>query len=301
MDKNRFLNYARYDLTIHQAFYRNMALLSAVIMLSITLLGFLARWWQKSHLDVWTNDDTNYTHIFFTVISLSAVMSLLMSVYAACFNHPLANRQDRLKTLTLPATNSEKFLWHTLLVVVGGAALLTVTLLLCDALNAVFSLLTGFDHVYSLTAGVGSLITCTLYEGMGAANDILGEVAVMREDAFRLWLSIFMMSTLSFVWTISAFVYGNCLKFRYNILWTILVLWVLQTVLVIVLIVVVTFMQEGYIMPSVDADWARDEVYDFIAACVWGINVVLIATAALMWWRSWVRYCRVQITSPLNR
>lgn len=299
MDKNRFLNYARYDLTIHAAFYRNLALLSTIIMLSITLLGFLFRWWDKAYNHALYGDYSGYTHIAGTVVILAMAMGLMMNVYAACFNHPLANRQDRLKTLTLPATNGEKFLWHTLLVIVGGALQLTVALLLCDALNALLSLLCGFSHVYSLTAGIWSMVSLTGSEALGFLNDPLREIAVMRLDAFRLWLSIVVMLVVSFVWELSAFVYGNSFKYRYNILWTMLGLWVLESVVSIVMVMAVSIAStEGVEMLD---DMARDDVFDFLTAMFWGFNVVLIVTAALMWWHSWVRYRHAQITSWLNK
>lgn len=299
MDKNRLIHYARYDLTIHRAFYRNLALTSAVLMLSITLLGFFIRWWEKTYDSAFYIESLTYTHISGTVLTLLTLMGLLMTVYAACFNHPLANRQSRLKTLTLPATNGEKFLWHALLVTVGGAAFLAAVLLLCDALNALLSLLAGFERIYSLTAGASSFLGVFNYEGLGDANDPFREITYLRGEYFGVWLGIVVWMAGSAVWNISAFVYGNAIKYRYNILWTILTLWLLQTVVTIVAVALISLL-EGVDFYYLD-NLSREDGTRIICIGIWVFDALLLGTAGLMWWRSWVRYCRAQITSRLNR
>ena len=44
MEFNRFMQYAKYDLTINKAFYRNMSIVAVSIITGIAILGFLVRW-----------------------------------------------------------------------------------------------------------------------------------------------------------------------------------------------------------------------------------------------------------------
>lgn len=301
MNKTRFLNYGRYDLYIHAPFYRNLAIVTCVLMTGIALLGFLFRWYafgeyrvMVAHFEEQINPD--YAYVGFTAMALVCLMGVMMCAYAACFNHPLGARKDRLKTLTLPATNGEKFLWHLLLVGVGGAALLFAALLLADGLNALCSLFAGFDRVYSLTASVWSVLTMGYYEGMGEGNwqDYSEWAADMTATetcaSVALWLAV----VLSAWWQWSAFIYGSTVKFRYNILWTLLALWALQVVLTIVVFLFLPLLED------ISRDLTQDSAERLALIFLFSLDFLLLATGACLWWRSWVRYCRVQITSRLN-
>lgn len=308
MNKTRFLNYGRYDLYIHAPFYRNLVVITVVLMTSLALIGFLFRWWDFNEhrimlaAEEWQSDGS-YAYVGYTAVLLYCLMGVMMYAYAACFNHPLTARKDRLKTLTLPATNGEKYLWHLLLVGVGGAALLFASLLLADGLNALFSLLVGFDRVYSLTASVWSLLTMGYYEGMGHGgwldySEWVREMVATEPCAsVGLWLAV----VLSAWWQWSAFIYGSTVKFRYNILWTLLALWVLQMVLSVAAFVscaIVENMSEDQLFFTGQMD--RDSAERQVLILLYSLDFLLLATGACMWWRSWVRFRRVQITSRLN-
>lgn len=301
MNKNRFLNYARYDLTIHFPFYRSLALTTFVVMLAMTLFGFLFRWWSIK----WMYDGGNdaYT-VDIMVIVLLFVMGIMHNVFFGCFNHPLRQRQDRLKTLTLPVTNGERFLWHLLLPLVGGALLLFLCLLVADGMNALLSLLAGFDRVYSLTGGVLHYLSFHDYIGFSAIGEPMEGMAMELSTipGPGLPLGFWLLYVLSVVWTLSAYVYGNHVKYRYNLLWTTLGLWLLETVLsfFFLLIAGIVSMHDAdldYYMQNLD----RDTVAQIISGIFWTLDIILFVTAALLWWRSWVRFKNAQITTRLNR
>lgn len=301
MNKNRFLDYARYDLTIHFPFYRSLVLTTAVVMLAMTLLGFLFRWWMAYM--VYMGDEDSYT-VDITVLVLLFVMSVMHLVYFGCFNHPLRARQDRLKTLTLPVTNGERFLWHTLLPLVGGALLLMLCLLLSDGLNALLSLLAGFDQVYSLTEGVFSIFSfrdSASFSFVGdAIETIPGEISSIPGPGMP--LAFWLLNILSVVWSWSAYVYGNHVKYRYNLLWTTLGLWALQTVLSLLFLIIVAFISVyeedlKYYMNGLD----MDTVAEIISGMFWTIDFIMLATGVLLWWFSWKRFKNAQITTRMNR
>lgn len=301
MNKNRFLDYARYDLTIHFPFYRSLALTTAVVMLAMTLFGFIIRWWMSKM--VYEGEFGSYS-VDLMVIALLFVMSVMHIVFWGCFNHPLRVRQDRLKTLTLPVTNGERFLWHTLLPLVGGSVLLFLCLLLCDGLNALLSLIAGFDKVYSLTAGVFSMLSLSDYTGFSAIGEPVEEIAneFMTMPNSSVYFAFVLLNTLSLVWTWSAYVYGNQVKYHYNLLWTTLGLWALQAVLSFVFFIFVDWLTvydnevDNY-LSGLD----RDSVAKIISGMFWTVDFLMVTTGALLWWFSWKRFKNAQITTRLNR
>jgi len=301
MNKNRFLNYARYDLTIHFPFYRSLALTTAVVMLAMTLFGFLFRWWMVK-ID-FAGGHYDYS-VDFMVIALLFVMSVMHIVYFGCFNHPLRARQDRLKTLTLPVTNGDRFLWHSLLPLVGGALLLLLCLLLSDGLNALLSLLAGFDEIYSLTAGVFSAISLSDNMGFSVVGEplegIIEEVSSIPGPGML--AAFWLFNILSVVWVWSAYVYGNHVKYRYNLLWTTLGLLVLQAVLSLIFIYFAVFIsvheeEMKYYMQN----WDMDTVAEIISGIFWTVDFIMLTTGVLLWRFSWKRFKNAQITTRLNR
>lgn len=44
INRQRFLNYAKWDLTINKSFYRNMTIATASIIFMVTIMGFFIRW-----------------------------------------------------------------------------------------------------------------------------------------------------------------------------------------------------------------------------------------------------------------
>jgi len=99
---------------------------------------------------------------------------------------------------------------------------------------------------------------------------------------------------LAACWQWTAFIYGSTVKFRYNILWTLLALWVLQVALTFLVFACLPLFEN--MVDGLDMNSGRR----FLLNLVYGLDFLLLATCAWMWWRSWVRYRRVQITSTLN-
>ena len=220
MEFNRFMQYAKYDLTINKAFYRNMSIVAVSIITGIAILGFLVRWTMVKNFGIGVDHDGSvfsYYSIGGTVIFTTGVVSLLMMMFSGCFNHPLRNKQGRISTLTLPATNGEKFLWHTLLVFVGGSLLCILSVLAADIVNALLSLIAGFptDNIYSITKQFFRVLAMNFRsESMGE----LGNAGMMFPIHNKYYYAFLGLVYASSIWTYTAFVFGNSVKYRYNII-----------------------------------------------------------------------------------
>ena len=170
-NKERFANFASYDLTINKSFYRNMAIVTVAGALCIALLGFIARY---TIYDSVVNDTMSgqaysyvpaadsfedYNWMYLTALYELGFFLIMLQIFAGCWAHNLRNKQGRINELTLPATNLEKFTWHALLVLVGGFILCILSLIIADGFNALLTLINyGTENgIKSLTTSVGEM------------------------------------------------------------------------------------------------------------------------------------------------
>ena len=298
---NRFTQYARYDLTVNRTFYRNMAITSAAIVLAITILGFLIRWIIKANTSEYELEFVGadaYAGIGGTVIFLSVFIGTMSYVYAGCFNHPLRNKQSRISVLTLPATNAEKFLWHACITIVGGHLLLLASLLTADLVNFIFSLAVGFpvDHIYSITINLFQASIGEMGTGMGVFS-AASEQMYGPEGIGSLRYYLITLALASGIWYMTTFVFVNAIKYRYNIVWTILAHTALQFVLSTLTIM-------GAILFTTQIDNftpSEEQMETFMKVGYWAAMTIFVGTTIWMWWGAWRLYKKAQITSSLNR
>jgi hypothetical protein len=296
------VQYARYDLTLNQSFYRNMALVTAAISVGIAVLGFLGRW--RSSVSFLGNDDMDFTNqytVTITTFFITMVVGIMSIVFAGCIHHPLRTKQSRISVLTLPATNAEKFLWHTLLVIVGGAIVCFGSVLLADGFNALLSLLVGFptDQIYSITAEHLRYYTLSMNWGP------FYELELMRNDPIGREVLSYVIACgyAGAIWGVSAYAFGNAVKYRYNIIWTVLALQVLNFALTVLTVICSISFGEAFMkwVETTSVEWTRED--GIMAYRTFFITIIslTLATSALMWWGNWKLYKKAQITSKLNR
>ena len=89
-NKERFKNYAYWDLTINKSFYRNIFILLA---LSIIVLAVLASLWSYLVSGI-TEMNTN---IFWIISVESPLISLFYLFLGGCVFHPLRNIKEELR------------------------------------------------------------------------------------------------------------------------------------------------------------------------------------------------------------
>lgn len=287
-NRKRFGQVARYDLTINRTFYRNMAITIFAVLASVMLVGFSVRYAFK------VNTEIDYAGVGMTALMLTWLMMVIGNACAGCIFHSLRNKQSRISSLTLPATNAEKFVWYVIVALGGGLLVNIASLLVCDILNALLSLLAGFptEHIYSLTRSVWSIVTLQFdYEGMG------WDIHLSNDEFFAYILRCYLIpyAVMSYVWTLTAYAYGNAIKYRYNILLTMLAMYVLQMVIAI-LVIVIAMCAKAY-----GNELGEEEVIMGMKIIYYTIMLIMAVTAELMWRDAWRRYRRAQVTSRLNR
>ena len=111
----RFLNVARWDLSVNSKFYTRSALLMVAVICMPVVLYYLYSMVMKSYLSFATIYDT--AEGFATVINLIGLAYMIIA--SGYMFHNLLTKQGRINELTLPATNLERFVWHAVVVIVG--------------------------------------------------------------------------------------------------------------------------------------------------------------------------------------
>jgi hypothetical protein len=296
-NKKRFMQVARYDLTIHRRFYRNMVITFIAILVGIALLGFTIRYGIKINMDEVGVPASMYDGIGGTASFMLWFMYIIQIGCAGCIFHSLRNKQSRIAALTLPATNLEKFLWHSLVAIAGGWLIGVVGLLLSDALNALLSLIAGFPlrNIHSLTLAVANL---QLFNFGEVFDFKIGNI-----HDFDVWESVsgyvYGLYIVGSVWTISAFVLGNAVKYKYNILLTLLGLWIMQMVLSLIMVMIGSSVVHTMVVQQ--AAPTEEQAVFWLKTLYYVAIAFLIATSILAWWGSWRLYKRAQVTTQTNR
>lgn len=314
-NKERFANFAKYDLTINKTFFRNMVFVTLAGVIGIAMLGFMMRY--NIYRDVLTNtsewgtppapgDFSHYTWNYLTACYELGFIVLMMAIFAGCWAHNLRSKQGRITELTLPATNFEKFTWHALLTLVGGFVLCVVALLIADGLNALLTLmLFGAEHgVGSLTRSVGEFITFTTSAsdtfGMPFIS-VNGNAAKMNEEEITLLHATTFLIIASFLCETVIFFFGNALKYKYNIILTYIFLQVIGTIGSIGFFIMTAVTAGDAIEMVAGSDLEGEDVANLLAGGFIAIGVLSILLSVLLMWWSYRRYTKAQITSTLNK
>lgn len=287
-NKERFVNFAKYDLAINKSFYRNLSLATIVGTFGIALFGFMIRWniWQNYASEYSLNDESFDTFDFAwdcsgTSVCLLVFCTLMLTGFCGCWAHNLRSRQNRIMELTLPAANIEKFVWHLVLTVGGGALLVVLSALLADGLNALlclFAMPKGAE-VPSLIARMWSLITFSMIEGAGVAKAL-----------------VISLCLCSYILQLAFYIYGNSLKYKFNIILTYAAEQVISLVLSIIIITTVTSIHTYW-----SVSMSEDDVEAMFEYIIYGISATEIILAAVFVWLSYRNYVKAQLITPLNK
>ncbi|MBO7569977.1 MAG: hypothetical protein J6T11_06475 [Bacteroidaceae bacterium] len=312
--KERFANFATYDLTINKAFYRNMALVTIAGAVCIALLGFIGRYTLYSSVVNNTMSGPAYSYvpdaysfegynwIYFTAMGELGFLFIMMQIFAGCWAHNLRNKQGRINELTLPATNLEKFTWHALLILAGGFILCILSLLLADGFNALLTLISyGAENgIKSLTASVGEMCSfqniaeTVFFRGIGHSSD-----RALPQEAVPYFSALTAVTFCSAFFQVTIYFLGNAFKYKYNIVLTYVALQVIGTILSFFF-----FMCGAMGAASVnlmDFYFSEEDAVNTLTAIYWGLAFLSLVGAAFFIWWSYNRYTKAQITSSFNK
>ena len=285
MNYNRFINVARWNFAINRAQYMKLAL-SLFLIMSAPLLFFILK-------TIWVSAISGSTELALASVPgtslgtwMSASFIFVLPILAGYTFHNLLTKQTRIKELTLPASNGEKFLFHALVTIGGALLTYVVSFFLLDVIQY---LLVGIVYGFSYSQWVPYISIFFNDGGLDISDHFFTSSR---------WLLVIM--DLMLIAFISTFVLGNAIKYRHNVLWTILFHWVLWFLLVFFLGLSVPLLKD------VDWEWLRDWLQNMgpdktLLLLKWVVLFVLTATTVFCWWKSYRLYCCAQITTKRNK
>lgn len=283
-DFNRFLNVARWDLTINRKFYiRQLVIIAGCVLVPIIYkyLVLLANYklWSSVGIDMAQEQDIVAVSGYFVFIGWAAYV--LMSCYMF---HNLVTKQARINELTLPATNLERFLWHAGGTVIGTTLIFFVSVALADLLHVILGwAILGQTEFQSLTKATFDISpTFRLTNEIGQAEGIWGILC---------WLFAWLMG-VNFN---STFALGSAYKYKHTFGYMLLfhILWNLALLFV------------GAAVIGIFATQYFENLIDFLDSfspniVFLVIDIILAAVLCFIWWLTYRLYCRAQITTRRN-
>ena len=286
MNYNRFLNVARYNFAINRAQYFKLAL-GLFLAMSMPLLHFILK-------TIWVSAITGNTQIALASIpgmSLGTWMGgcfiIALPLLAGYTFHNLLTKQSRIKELTLPASNGEKFLFHALMTI-GGALLTYVECyFLLDIIQYFYvGIIYGFHHAEWIP-----------YSSIFFSNVDESHTYFFGND-YSVWFKLIM--DMGLIALVSTFVLGNAIKYKHNVLWTILFHWAMGFLSFVCLGLCLPLLKDGAL--NWFAEWlnnlGEEQTFTLLR---WSILLIFTAITVFCWWFSYRLYCRAQITTKRNK
>ncbi len=271
---NRFVNVARWDLTVNSKFYTRAAILIVALTCSPVLLYYL-------HI-LASGLPMSVTRWYDNVFELGAFTSLIgfaiTVVSSGYMFHNLLTKQGRINELTLPATNLERFLWHFVVIVVGVQVLWIGGVVLADMLHALFRLAVPYGETRSLTL---STFSASWWGNLDSMHFLTAILIVQLFACF-----------------VRSFALFNAWKYKYNIPWTMLFYFILQNVFTLLSLVVVFNVFDNPLEIERIWNWFNNG---------WHANTVLVCLNILafllyigIWLLTYRLYTRAQLTTKRN-
>ena len=282
MNYNRFINVARWNFAINRSQYIKLAL-SLFLVMSLPLLMFILK-------TIWVFGVTHNTEWALASVPGTSLGTWMCGCFVVAFPilagytfHNLLTKQSRIKELTLPASNLEKFLFHALVTIVGSLLMYALSYLLLDLVQYLYvGLVFGFSHAQWVP-----------YNSV-FFDDIATRDAIETLGRSHFWLLLVM--DMSYVAFLSTFVLGGAIKYKHNVLWTVLFHWAFWFVWLVIL---------GLATPMLaDLQWdALSGVDPDLALSVvkWGTFLVLALIIVGCWTGAYRLYTRAQITTRRNK
>jgi hypothetical protein len=279
----RFVNVARWDLTINSKFYTRSAILMMAFISTPIVLFYLYNMLTKGFLLM--GDTSDNVEGFAVTISLIGIAYSIIS--AGYMFHNLLTKQGRISELTLPATNLERFLWHVVVILIGVPLVFFCGVVLADFLHFLFRLMITNADIQSLTAQY----YWSDFDTWGnSANE--GFKDFMNNYGYEIVTAIFIWGAC-YTRSFSLF---NAWKYKYNIPLTFLFYFVLNTVLPLILL----FLGTMFISKENAMDfmiWLKDTGgHTFIA---W-VSIIGVLVYIGIWLLTYHLYKRAQLTTKRN-
>ena len=278
----RFINVARWDLSVNSKFYTRSAIMMMAFISTPIVLFYLYNMLTKGFL-LMGNTSDNVESFAMTIGLIGLAYSVISAGYMF---HNLLTKQGRISELTLPATNLERFLWHAVVILIGVPLVFFCGVVVADFLHFLFRLMITNADIQSLTA--------TYYWGdfEGWHNATPGLEDFMEDYGYELVTTIYIWGAC-YTRSFSLF---NAWKYRYNIPITFLFYFILWTVLPLVLLFIGTmFFSKENVLDFME--WIKDvNPHNIII----GVGIVGILVYIGIWLLTYRLYKRAQLTTKRN-
>lgn len=280
----RFLNVARWDLTVNSKFYTRSAVLMMAFISTPIVLFYLYNMLTKGFLLMGRTSD-NVEGFAMTISIIGIAYSIISAGYMF---HNLLTKQGRISELTLPATNLERFLWHAVVILIGVPLVFFCGVVVADFLHFLFRLMITNADIDSLTAAYYWNDSIDFWN----QNHDLVFQNFMDEYGYELIMAIIIWGAC-YTRSFSLF---NAWKYKYNIPLTFLFYFILQTVLPLILLFIGTmFISRENAMEFMN--WLKDANYHCIISWVCIIGTLVYIGIWLLTYRL---YKRAQLTTKRN-
>ena len=278
----RFINVARWDLSVNSKFYTRSAIMMMAFISTPIVLFYLYNMLTKGFL-LMGNTSDNVESFAMTIGMIGIAYSVISAGYMF---HNLLTKQGRISELTLPATNLERFIWHAVVIMIGVPLVFFCGVVVADFLHFLFRLMITNADIQSLTAAY--------YWGdfEGWHNTTPGLEDFMEDYGYELVTTIFIWGAC-YTRSFSLF---NAWKYRYNIPITFLFYFILWTVLPLILLFIGTmFFSKENVLDFME--WIKDVNPHNI---VIGVGIVGILVYIGIWLLTYRLYKRAQLTTKRN-
>ena len=273
---NRFLNVARWDLSVNSKFYTRSSLLMVAIISMPIVLYYLYSMLNHNYFLSW--DVSDNIEIFSVIMAMIGMAYMIIS--SGYMFHNLITKQGRINEFTLPATNLERFLWHLVVIVIGVNVVSFIGVVFADVLHALFRLAIPGAEIKSLTKEI--------FINSYNWNDI----TILGSHSFGVMLLFILMLACYF----RSFCLVNAWKYRYNIPLTFLIYFVLQTVFPLLLIFIgKLFINKECIESFVE--WIGNTDPSTVLVC---LNTFFALLYVGIWLLTYRLYTRAQLTTRRN-
>ena len=278
----RFINVARWDLSVNSKFYTRSAIMMMAFISTPIVLFYLYNMLTKGFLLMGNPSDN--VESFAVAIRLIGLAYTVIS--AGYMFHNLLTKQGRISELTLPATNLERFLWHAAVIMIGVPLVFFCGVVVADFLHFLFRLMITNADIQSLTAAD--------YWGdfEGWHNATPGLEDFMEDYGYELVTTMIIWGAC-YTRSFSLF---NAWKYRYNIPITFLFYFILWTILPLVLLFFGTmFFSKENVLDFME--WLKDTNPHNI---IIGVGIVGILVYIGIWLLTYRLYKRAQLTTKRN-
>ena len=278
----RFVNVARWDLSVNSKFYTRSAIMMMAFISTPIVLFYLYNMLTKGFLLMGNTSDN--VESFAVAISM---IGLAYSVISAGYMfHNLLTKQGRISELTLPATNLERFVWHAVVILIGVPLVFFCGVVVADFLHFLFRLAIQNADIQSLTATYYWGDFNDWRNGSAAFEDFMEDYGYELVTTMIIWGACYTRSFSLF----------NAWKYRYNIPITFLFYFILWTVLPLILLFIGTmFISKENVIDFME--WLKDANPHNI---IIGVGIVGILVYIGIWLLTYRLYKRAQLTTKRN-